>query len=167
MKQVTEAAVATTGSLYHFFPGGKDELAAAVIASSGAAYEELFVMIGQAAGDPASAVTQFFDGAAAVLEEGNFIDICPIGTIAREVASTNDQLRLATDQVFDSWTTAAAILFESVGLPSNESRELATTVLAALEGGFMLARAKQDADVLRTIGRSIRRVVDLTLATAP
>jgi AcrR family transcriptional regulator len=166
IKQVTDAASATTGSLYHFFPGGKDQLAAAVIASSGAAYEELFVMIGTAAGDPASAVTQFFEGAAAVLEEGDFIDICPIGTIAREVASTNDQLRLATDQVFDSWTTAAAILFEDAGLASDASRELATTVLAALEGGFMLARAKRDAEVLRAIGRSIRRVVDLTLASA-
>jgi AcrR family transcriptional regulator len=164
MKQVTEAAGAPTGSLYHFFPGGKDELAAAVIATSGAAYGELFDLVASVACDPASAVSQFFEGAALTLEENGFIDICPIGTMSREVASTNETLRIATDSVFDSWTLAARDMFINVGMRPEDATDLATTVLAALEGGFMLARAKRSAEPLRAIGRNIRRVVDVALA---
>ncbi len=107
VKDVTVAARAPTGSLYHFFPGGKDELTAAVITSSGAAYRELFEAIAGEAASPAAAITDFFDGAATVLEETDFIDPCPIGTVAREVASTNEPLRVATAQVFASWIDAA------------------------------------------------------------
>ena len=38
VKQLTEAAGAPMGSLYHHFPGGKPEVAAAALRSSGAAY---------------------------------------------------------------------------------------------------------------------------------
>src|SRR5436190_23029591 len=90
LKHVTAAAQAPTGSLYHFFPGGKDELAAEVITTSGAAYRELFEAIADEAVSPVAAITDFFDGAATTLEESGFIDPCPIGTVAREVASTNE-----------------------------------------------------------------------------
>ena len=66
MAEITHAAGATTGSLYHFFPGGKHQLAMEVIETSGAAYRELFEMIADAATDPVSAVGDFFEGAAVV-----------------------------------------------------------------------------------------------------
>src|SRR5690348_11136966 len=93
LKAVTTAADATIGSLYHFFPGGKDELAAVALEESGATYLELFGAIATDAGDTVSAVRAFFDGAADVLETTDFIEICPIGTVAREVASNNEPLR--------------------------------------------------------------------------
>src|SRR5690242_2732178 len=125
LKHVTEAAGAPTGSLYHFFPGGKDELAAEVITTSGAAYGELFVAIAAAAESPGAAVTDFFDGAAAVLEETDFIDPCPIGTVAREVASTNEPLRVATERVFASWIDAATAHLVSAGVDGAHAEQLA------------------------------------------
>ncbi|MFA9564328.1 MAG: TetR/AcrR family transcriptional regulator, partial [Acidimicrobiales bacterium] len=45
MSEITKASGAPTGSLYHFFPGGKDELATAVLTESGASYRALFELI--------------------------------------------------------------------------------------------------------------------------
>ena len=165
LKHVTEAARAPTGSLYHFFPGGKDELAAEVITTSGAAYRELFEAIGAAADSPGAAVTDFFDGAAAVLEETDFIDPCPIGTVAREVASTNEPLRVATEHVFASWIDAATAHLTAAGVVREEAERLAVTIVAALEGGFVLARAKRDANVLREAGLVMRGVVEQAVQT--
>ena len=100
MKDVTAAADATIGSLYHFFPGGKERLAAVVFDDLGRAYLELFEMIAEAARTLTTPCEHFFDGAADVLEETDFIDICPIGTVAREVASTNEPLRQVSNEVF-------------------------------------------------------------------
>ncbi len=135
MSEITKASGSPTGSLYHFFPGGKDDLAAAVLTESGAGYRELFELIADAAPDATTAVADFFEGAAAVLEETDYIDPCPIGTVAREVASTNDRLRSAAEAVFDSWVEAASEMFEQEGLARSDAVELATTVVAALEEG--------------------------------
>ena len=165
IKQITETAQVTTGSVYHFFPDGKEQLAAEVIETSGAAYRDLFEMIADAAGDPIAAVGNFFEGAALVLEDTGFIDPCPIGTIAREVASTNETLRQSTTRVFDSWIAAAACRFERAGLPDAHAAELATCVVAAIEGGFVVARAARDATALRVVGRHMTRLVAASLLT--
>lgn len=167
LKQVTVLADAPFGSLYHFFPGGKEELAEAVIHTSGRAYLELFELIADAAADPASAVTDFFDGAAAVLEETGYVDACPIGTVALEVASTNDRLRQATADVFASWVDAAAARLAAHGVPPARSVELATLLVAAVEGGFMLSRAARSPEPMRAGGRLVRELVEAELATVP
>jgi AcrR family transcriptional regulator len=166
LRDVATGAAAPIGSLYHFFPGGKDELTVATLIWSGDAYRRLFEMIAEAAANPAVAITDFFDGAAAVLRETDFIDPCPIGTVAREVASTNDAIRAATDHVFATWIAAAAMHFEAAGMTASEAEQLATTVVAALEGGFVLARARRDPEPLLRVGRSMRRLVEDELAAA-
>jgi AcrR family transcriptional regulator len=166
VKQITVAAEVPMGSLYHFFPKGKVQLTQAAIETSGPAYQQLFEMIAGEAASPQAAIAAFFDGAAEVLEATGFIDICPIGTVAREVASTNETLRESTWKVFSSWVAAAAVLFEDAGVPTDETRQLATTVVASLEGGFMLARAAKDTAPLRAIGSMMAVLVDTTLATS-
>ena len=164
LKQVTEAAGAPVGSIYHFFPGGKDELAEEVIVTSGEAYRQLFEVIADAAADPVAAVGDFFEGAAAVLEETDYIDPCPIGTVAREVASTRDPLRRAAAGVFDSWVRTAADRFAAAGVPSQDAHDLAVAVVAAIEGAFVLARAARDTAPLRATGAQMRRLVAAALA---
>jgi AcrR family transcriptional regulator len=160
LKHITTAAGAPIGSLYHFFPGGKDELALAAITESGQAYRQLFELIADAAADVPAAITDFFDGAATVLAETDYIDPCPIGTVAREVASTNDMLRDGTGRVFAGWIDAVAARLEAHGLDSDTAFELATATVAALEGGFVLARARRDPEPLRAAGRCMRRLIE-------
>ena len=167
LKQVTEASGAPSGSLYHFFPGGKEDLADAVIRTSGVVYRDLLDVIFDAAADPASGVTDFFDGAALVLAETGYLDACPIGTVALEVASTNDRLRAATADVFDIWTDAVVGHLRSVGVDEDRSRELAITLVAAVEGGFMLSRAARSPEPMRAIGRQVRQLVEAAMADVP
>src|SRR5689334_11388302 len=103
LKQVVAQADAPFGSLYHFFPGGKQQLGDAVVRRAGAMYLELVEAVYAAAPDPLTGITDVFEGAALVLEETDYVDACPIATVALEVASSNDTLRAATADVFESW----------------------------------------------------------------
>jgi len=138
LKQVSESASAPTGSVYHFFPGGKEELGVAVVRESGAAYQLLFEAVADEATDIVEAVGAFFEGAADVLEQTDFIDICPIGNVAREVANTHESVRAATVNVFDEWTAAVSSRLIAAGIASAQANALATTVISAIEGGFIL-----------------------------
>ncbi|CAN5670537.1 TetR/AcrR family transcriptional regulator [soil metagenome] len=164
LKEITTTAHAPTGSLYHFFPDGKTQLAEAVITESGAAYQQLYELIADAAADPVQAIGDFFDGAADVLEQTDFIDICPIGTVAREIASTDETLRIASDGVFAGWIEASASRLRAAGLSVTQADELSATLVAAVEGGFILARTRRDSDVLRGIGRQMQTLVSASLA---
>ncbi len=166
LKDVVAASGATTGSLYHFFPGGKAELAEAVLIGSGAAYQALFESIYDEAGSPEPAVQAFFDGAADVLEATDFVDLCPIATVAAEVSSTDDRLRRATAQVFASWTEALALRLRDAGVGADDAEEVATTVVATLEGSFVLARSRRDADVVRAAGRRTQPLLRSVLPRA-
>ena len=82
MKQIVAAANAPFGSLYHYFPGGKEELGVAVIHRSGEMYFELFETVVEAAPDLVSGVRDFFAGAALVLRDTDYADACPIATVS-------------------------------------------------------------------------------------
>lgn len=169
LSQVTEAAGAPTGSLYHHFKGGKDELTAAVLEESGTAYGQLLEAIWDAEPDPVAAVSAFFEGAAVVLEESDFIDPCPIGTVAREVASTNDALRQAALGAFQEWSAAVRVRLITAGIGPAEADELSVALVAAIEGGFVLGRTARDADLLRATGRRMATMLraELDGVTAP
>jgi AcrR family transcriptional regulator len=152
VKQIASMAGAPFGSLYHFFPGGKEQLGAEVIRSSGALYLQLFATIAMQAPDPLSAIGDFFSGAAETLRETDYADACPIATVALEVASTNEPLRKATAEVFESWIDAASAYFAAAGIPPERSRELALSVLCLLEGAFIFSRAARSTEPLELAG---------------
>lgn len=164
LKDITTAAGATTGSLYHFWPGGKDELTAEVLKTSGAAYGQLFEVLLAEDDDVGRGVAAFFDAAADVLESTDFIDPCPIGTVAREVASTHDALRSVAEEVFDAWVDIGAARFDLAGMGPEGARELAAVVIATIEGGFVVARTARDTVALRAAGRQLQLLIDAALA---
>jgi AcrR family transcriptional regulator len=165
IKQIAATASAPFGSLYHFFPGGKEQLGEEVIRWSGGLYLQLFATIAERAPDPLTAVADFFSGAAETLLETDYADACPIATVALEVASTNEPLRTATAEVFDSWVDAASAYFAAAGVPSEQARGLAFCMLCLLEGAFVFSRAMRSTEPLQLAGESA--VAALRAALAP
>jgi AcrR family transcriptional regulator len=166
VKEIVEAAHAPFGSLYHHFPGGKEQLGGEVIRWSGAMYGELVPLIFDAAPDVVTGVRMFFAGAGEHLAETDWADACPIATVALEVASTSEPLRTATAEVFTSWIDALAPRFAAAGLSDARARELAVAMLCGLEGAFILARAWQTTTPLTIAGDVAARALDEALAAA-
>jgi AcrR family transcriptional regulator len=164
VKQIVEAANAPFGSIYHFFPGGKEQLAAETIRSSGRLYIQLFATIAMQAPDVTTAVGDFFAGAAETLEATDYADACPIATVALEVASTSEPLREATAEVFDSWIAGATEYFAAAGIARHTARELAFTMLSLLEGAFIFCRAMRTVEPLAFAGASAVAAVQAALA---
>ena len=159
IKQIVTEAQAPFGSIYHFFPGGKEELGAEAIKASGAMYEQLIPAVFDPAPDIVTGVRNFFAGAAAHLEETDYADACPIATVALEVSSSSETLRDACAEVFESWITAGAARYEDASLSREKARELTIAMLCALEGAFVLARALKNTEPLDIAGETMAHVV--------
>ncbi len=167
VKQIVSEAEAPFSSLYHFFPGGKDELAAAAIRSSGEMFRELVEGVFDAAPDALSGVHDCFAGAAETLRLTGYADACPIATVALEVASTNEPLRRATADVFDSWIASATTRLAAEGIEQASARALAIAMIGALEGAFVLSRALRSTEPLEVAGAHVAAAVKAALAAQP
>jgi AcrR family transcriptional regulator len=167
VKQIAATASAPFGSLYHFFPGGKEQLGEEAIRSSGALYLQLFQTIALQAPDALTAVADFFSGAARTLRETDYADACPIATVALEVASTNEPLRLATADVFETWIDGASAYFAAAGIAPDAARALAFSMLSLLEGGFVFSRAMRSTEPLEAAGASAVAAVRAAMSAAP
>jgi AcrR family transcriptional regulator len=166
VKQIVAEASAPFGSLYHFFPGGKQQLGEEVIRRSGALYGELIDAFFIPGSDAESATRAFFAAAAETLRETDYADACPIATVALEVSSTSEPMRLACAEVFSGWIDAAAERLVAAGLPRDRARELAISMLASLEGAFVLARALRSTEPVEVAGTAAAAAVRAALESA-
>jgi AcrR family transcriptional regulator len=164
MKQIASQSQAPFGSIYHFFPGGKDELSEEVLRLSGRMYAVMLAPVLTDAPDPVTAARSFFEGAAQTLRDTEYEDACPIATVALEVASTNERLRLATADVFEEWIAGCAAYFEAGGVAAEEARRLALSMLSLLEGAFVFCRAARNTEALEVARESFARQVEAALA---
>src|SRR5947209_15889568 len=152
VKQIVTAAQAPFGSLYHFFPGGKEELGAEAVRVSGAIYAQLIGAVFDPAPDLLTGIRTFFAAAGEHLRETGYEDACPIATVALEVSSSSEPMRVACAEVFESWIATGATRFERAGLSPEAARELTIGMLASLEGAFVLARALRTTEPLHVAG---------------
>ncbi|WP_031482938.1 TetR/AcrR family transcriptional regulator [Streptomyces bicolor] len=159
LKRIATEAEAPFGSIYHFFPGGKQQLAEETIRTSGAAYGQLVLALLDSVPDPVESITHAFEAAADDLAATDYADACPIATVALEVASTNEVLRVATADVFAEWVRAGEQWFERWVSDRNRARSLAYSLIMMLEGAFVLSRAARDPEPLRVAGRSVAEML--------
>jgi AcrR family transcriptional regulator len=167
LKQVATESGSPIGSLYHFFPGGKDELAAAALRMSGAGYQLLVEGVLESAPDLESAIRISFAGAAEVLAASDYADACWIETVALEVASTNEPLRQVTAEIFEGWIEAATGWMEGHGVPADQARAFGIAYITGLEGAFVLSRALRSKEPLLAAGEMLVAAAEAITTTRP
>ena len=154
LKQISRASDVPFGSLYHFFPGGKDQLTAETLRWSGEGYQLLVESVFDSAPDLLTGIRDCFAGAAEVLVATDYADACPIETVALEVASSNEALRLVTAEIFEKWVISASMRGQAAGLTKRQAREFSLAFIAALEGAFVLSRAMKSTEPLLAAGEA-------------
>ncbi len=153
LKEIVKASEAPFGSVYHFFPGGKEELGAEAIRVSGRTYNALIQLFYEGAPDLVSATSEFFEAGAQVLRESNYEDACPIATVALEVASTSEPMRVATADVFESWISDLTAYLIGAGAEPKKAREVSITLFNLVEGAFILSRSWRSTEPMELAGR--------------
>jgi AcrR family transcriptional regulator len=163
LKQIVTAAKVPFGSLYHFFPGGKEQLGAEAIRVSGGAFGRLGNAILDAAPDIVKGVRNLFDGAALTMRVTDYADACPIATVALEVSSSSEPMRQAAAAVFEDWIADLQQRFMSAGIPADRARALAVATLSLLEGAFIFSRAMRTTQPVEIAGEAAVDAIEAAL----
>jgi TetR/AcrR family transcriptional repressor of lmrAB and yxaGH operons len=143
LNEVIVAGRAPRGSLYHHFPGGKDQLTAEALATSAREIDGLIRGLADGAPDTRTLIEVVLDALADRMEEAGYTKGCPIATVALEVAATNDLLQKACADAYDSWQRALNDRLVADGHAPARAQDLACSLLALIEGALVLSRARR------------------------
>jgi TetR/AcrR family transcriptional repressor of lmrAB and yxaGH operons len=160
LNELLERSEAPRGSLYHYFPGGKEQIGAEAIARAGDQVAAAVVHLLRAKPSVADAVEALAGLLAAGLETSDFERGCPVATTALEVTPGSEPIRAAVQASFESWLAPLRERLEAAGFDRLQAARRADLAIATLEGALVLARARQDADVLREAGRQLRALLE-------
>ncbi|MEO1658790.1 MAG: helix-turn-helix domain-containing protein [Pseudomonadota bacterium] len=142
-----DAAKAPKGSLYHHFPGGKAEVA---IAAVGWIEGEILAALSKTTNSGKTVrdfVGWMFEGTARWAERTRFEQSPLLAAITS--AGAPEEVMAAAEHAYRA--------AEDAFLPlANGSRDLASLIIAGLDGSVVLARSRRDAEPIRATGRELR-----------
>jgi AcrR family transcriptional regulator len=153
--EVLEASGAPRGSLYHHFPGGKDELILAALDAAGA--YALHGLEGSADRSAVEVATAFLDLWRGVLLRSHFDAGCAVAAVA--VAAEAPDLLARAGKVFAAWRERLTALLTRSDLDKTRARALANLLIAASEGAVLLARAQQSMAPFEEVAEMLLRLV--------
>ena len=131
------------GSLYHFFPGGKAQMAAEVLTEIDHWFEvNIFVPLRESE-DPALAIAEMTAGVDRYFRSGH--RVCLVGVIA--LGASRDVFANQVQDYFSRWNDALVLTLRRAGFRAGVARRRAADALLTIQGALVLARALDDVKV--------------------
>jgi len=166
LNQIVKESGAPKGSLYHYFPAGKDEIAEAAIHHAGRTIAARITASLATTANPAQAVGDFVMEVADHVEASGYARGGPLTTIAMETATTNERLNLACRAAYGRLQDAFEAKLVQARLPKMQARQLATFITASIEGGITLCRTYHSGDPLRLVAEQLHQLIGSTTSTS-
>ena len=142
LQQILEESGAPKGSLYHYFPNGKEALGEAAVGMAGTLIHEMLAEHAARHREPADFLRAYCKTMAGWMAESAFRSGCPIATTLLETAPASPAITEAGRRAIDGWIGVIAGVFTRAGVGRREASAQAQLVVAAMEGALLLARVR-------------------------
>lgn len=159
LNQIVKESGAPKGSLYHYFPAGKDAIAEAAIARAGRMVAERITAGLQLSDNPAEAVRRFVLRIAEQVEASGYASGGPLTTVAMETATTNERLNHACRAAYSRLQSAFEAKLVLAEFSATQAQQLATFITASIEGGIILCRTYHSGDPLRLVAEQLSHMI--------
>jgi AcrR family transcriptional regulator len=147
---ITRATGLGKGSLYHLFPGGKEQMAAEVLSHIDEWFER-HVFEPLRNDRSGEGVVRMYDAVDRYFDSGG--RVCLVGVFA--LGSARDVFGKKVRGYFVAWEDALVAAFRRGGMTPAQARERAEDILLGIQGALVLARAKADKAVF---SRALKRL---------
>ncbi|MCA9716552.1 MAG: TetR/AcrR family transcriptional regulator, partial [Myxococcales bacterium] len=129
LKQIVARSGAPRGSLYFHFPGGKEQLAEAALEHSGQQMHAELLALVDAASSLGEAIVAVAAALADRLEASEFLDGCPVATVALEAAARSPALQRACSASYARWQDLIEQRLPRWGVAPERAHAVANLVL--------------------------------------
>jgi TetR/AcrR family transcriptional repressor of lmrAB and yxaGH operons len=153
-------ASAPKGSMYHHFPGGKQEIAVAAVQ---AISRDMLAMLQEFEGRHicvADMVRELAGGMVRWLRASKWREGTILSSTATGAVPDLPQLHAAIEEAFDQWRKRLIRLLIAEGWHRAEARGMADLTIAATEGAMVLARVDQNGGVVQNVAELVAQLIE-------
>lgn len=145
LNQIIKESECPKGSLYYYFPNGKEELALECIERTRLIVLELWQATFTSEPNIVKAIPLFITGVVEDAAKDNYEGFMPFSFwMAAETANISDKLRTACKQVLSSWQQFISERLLQEGIDNKSATELGSVILSLIEGAFILTVTNRD-----------------------
>lgn len=159
MNEIVTKSGAPKGSIYYYFPEGKDAITSEAVETAGRALaghiRENLVNTAHLA----ESIQSFLEGIAHNVELSGFTAGGPLAIVASETATTHENLNMVCRSAYSELISAFEDKFLASGCSPEEASSLAWMVTSTIEGAIILSRTFHSGDPLRRAGSELARLV--------
>ena len=158
LSTILDACNAQKGSLYHFFPGGKDELLAAAVenqANCAAAHIQRCLENSSTA---AEAIQQHLEHISDLMDRPDSPVGMPFLALAATIGATNESARLACEDGIARIQSLYVKQLVKDGFTRKEAKNLAAFSVLAVDGAFLLSRSRGNTQPLKLAALNLGRM---------
>jgi AcrR family transcriptional regulator len=155
IRELAKESKAPLGSTYHYFPGGKSQVIQEALEYAGSQVELQLEQALEAG--PQEGIRFFVNQWASAVKAADYRAGCTVMAVAVEEPRDSDgeKARATAAEVFSHWEALLAASLRKSGIERRSADELATTVVACIEGAVAMARAKRSLKPMERVGNQL------------
>lgn len=155
LARITEGTGLGKGSIYNFFPGGKEEMADAVLSEIDGWFRDQVFQPLRSSTDAQQGVADMFKAVGRYFLSGR--KVCLVGVFA--LGHERDRFALKVQSYFAEWVQALAAALQRGGRDAATALAEAEDVVGGIQGALVLARAANEPELfMRALERMQRRL---------
>ncbi|MBT2394531.1 TetR/AcrR family transcriptional regulator [Streptomyces sp. ISL-100] len=163
IREMAKHAKAPLGSTYHYFPEGKQQLATEAVRYTGEWVARSLRK--ELAAGPAAGLRAFLTLWRKIVVDTDFHAGCPVLAVAIEEPPADEvpPALAAAAEVFDQWESLLAGSLREHGADAEQAAQVATLIVAAVEGTVALCRAKRSTEPLDRTAAQLQSLIAATI----
>ncbi|MFI7140851.1 TetR/AcrR family transcriptional regulator [Streptomyces massasporeus] len=159
IREMAKHARAPLGSTYHYFPEGKQQLATEAVRYTGEWVARRLRKELEAG--PVAGLRAFLALWRKIVVDSDFRAGCPVLAVSIEEPPTDEtpSAVVAAADVFTAWESLLSASLREHGAEREQAVQLATLVVAAVEGTVAMCRAKRSAEPLDRTAEQLQALI--------
>jgi AcrR family transcriptional regulator len=159
MRELAKHAHAPLGSTYHYFPGGKTQLATEAVTFAGDLAATLLAR--ELESGPVEGLRAFLGMWRKIVVDTDFQAGCPVLAVSIEDLPAGDEApHRAAAAAFAHWTDLLTMSLCEHGADPADAERTATLIVAAVEGSVAICRAERSSRALDRISHKLEVIVE-------
>jgi AcrR family transcriptional regulator len=164
IRETAKHARAPLGSTYHYFPEGKQQLVTEAVRYTGA--WTAGSLRKELEAGPVAGLRAFVALWRKIVVDSDFRAGCPVLAVSVEEPPADEPSTavLAAADVFTEWENLLAGSLREHGAEPRQAAQLATLIVAAVEGTVAMCRAKRSTEPLDRVAAQLQGLIDRLVA---
>jgi len=164
MNDIVALSGAPKGSVYHYFPEGKEQIAIETIHYASGLVAKTLAELSETYSTPSDMVSAYGTLLRGWLAKSEYQDGCPITTTLLELSATSEPVAQAGRSAFASWKNIYQGKLTAAGVSEQRANSLASMAVISFQGALIMTKVEHSSQPIVDVVAEITSLFDAAVS---